>query len=91
MYMNEINIIKCCFRFLYSVGTVHGRVGSPLAAITWDKNTKYALIYFLFAGLWIAAFIMALCQFILASSCSIWYFAQNDTHAPIRFSFHFEQ
>lgn len=72
---------------MYSVGDVHGRVSSPFAAVTWDNNTKYALIYFLFAGLWIGAFIMALCQFILASSCAIWYFSQNETHAPIRLSF----
>lgn len=69
--------------YIYSVGEVRPNPESPLASIKWDKNIKYSLIYFLFAGLWIGAFIMALCQFVIASSCSIWYWAQEQTHKPI--------
>lgn len=40
--------------------------------------------YFLFGGLWVNAFISAVCQFTLASTACLWYFnKQSGLHSPI--------
>lgn len=74
--------------YVYSVGTYTKNLSSqsPFASVTWNNNTRYALIYFLFGGLWKNAFLQALNQFIIASAVAIWYFSQGPgqgVHKPI--------
>lgn len=38
--------------------------------------------------LWLFAFVDALTQFVIASSAAIWYFSQENCHAPVRRSFY---
>lgn len=73
--------------YLYSVGTYTKNPFSqtPFGKVTWDKNTRYALGYFLFGGLWKNAFIQAVNQFVIASSVAIWYFSQGNSHKPVSF------
>lgn len=69
--------------YLYSIGDVSKSTTTPFASIKWDDKTRYLVIYFIFGGLWVNAFILAINQFIIASSTSIWYFSQQNPHAPI--------
>lgn len=65
------------FIYVYSVGDIKGRSDSPFATITWDETTRRMLYFHLFMALWNNALILAICQFVLASSCCIWYFSKG--------------
>jgi choline transporter-like protein 2/4/5 len=76
----------CGMIMIYSMGTVTNIPGEPYGKILWDPNTKIFLGIFIFSGLWKNAFLMALTQFILASTCCIWYFSHGpgqSLHRPI--------
>lgn len=73
--------------FLYSIGEVDPKEHIPVASIKWDQNTRRMIFYFIFAGLWANAFISALNQFVIASACCIWYFAQGNAHVPVTLIF----
>ena len=68
--------------YLFSVGNIEPRP-DPLAFMTtvaWTKQTRYIFLYHLFGGLWVNAFIIGCCQFIVAAACAIWYFSfTSDT------------
>jgi len=68
---------------LYSDGTITKYASTPFASVLWSKTTRYLIIYFIFGGLWVNAFIMAVNQFVLGSTVAIWYFSQQKPHAPI--------
>lgn len=73
--------------FLYSIGEANKHSHLPVASMTWDDTTRKMIIYFIFAGLWANAFISAVNQFVIASACCIWYFAQSNAHMPVTFVF----
>lgn len=61
--------------FAFSVGEPTQREGYEfLTEIKWSTNTRYVILYQLFMLFWINAFIMGMCQFIIAASACIWYF-----------------
>jgi hypothetical protein len=68
--------------YLYSYGTPYSSGDSPLASIEWNSQTKKMLIFWLFELLWNNAFLIAMANFILASSVCMWYFAQNTGQGP---------
>lgn len=70
--------------YLYSYGTVTKGAYS-FATIEWNVNTKRLLVYHLFGGLWLNAFIIAFTQLVLAISVSMWYFnvAYDRAHATV--------
>jgi len=68
---------------LYSVGEINKYGSTPFASVTWTSTTRYLIIYFIFGGLWVNAFILAVNQFVLGSTVALWYFAQQKPHAPI--------
>lgn len=74
-------------RFLYSVGDIDKYSTTPFGHVTWSKTTRYLIIYFIFGGLWVNAFIVAMNQFVLGSTVAIWYFSQQKPHAPITYLF----
>ena len=63
--------------FIWSVGDVKARAGSPFARIEWNKTTRYVFLYNLFGLFWINAFFIGCCQFILAVACATWYFTHT--------------
>jgi len=61
--------------FIFSVGTPEAREGFPyFTEIKWSDQTRYIMIYHVFAYLWISAFIIGMTQFIIGASTVIWYF-----------------
>ncbi len=48
---------------------------TPFATVQWNQNTKYMLLYNLFGGLWVSAFLLGWLYFVVASTCCIWYFS----------------
>ena len=69
--------------YLYSIGDITKGGLTPFASVKWTDQTRYLIIYFIFGGLWVNAFILAVNQFVLASTVSIWYFGQQKPHMPI--------
>lgn len=76
------------FIYMFSVGDIEGGHTSPFATIKWSTTTRffiidtirYLLIFLIFEGFWCNALIHALSEFIIASSCAIWYFSQGGGH-----------
>jgi solute carrier family 44 (choline transporter-like protein), member 2/4/5 len=66
--------------YLWSVGTYTQRTSdsNPIPNVQWTSTTRNALYYEFFGVLWMNAFLIALEQFILASTVSIWYFSANS-------------
>lgn len=65
--------------YLWSIGEPKPRLTGPFAEIIWSNKTIYLLIGHAFSLLWNIAFINYLLIFIIASSCSIWYFNNKDS------------
>ena len=65
--------------YLWSIGEPQPRITGPFAEIVWSNKTLYLLIGHVFALLWNVAFINYLLIFIIACSCSIWYFNNKDS------------
>jgi len=63
--------------FLVSSGTPEQMSKLPVGTFEFNGDLQKLLIYHLFALLWCNAFINAACQFVIASSVCIWYFAQG--------------
>lgn len=74
------------FVFLMASGEIKSRTDSPMATVVYNEEEKKAMWYWLFGGLWINAFILALNQFILASSVGIWYFSDKEIGAKLPIS-----
>ena len=71
--------------YLYSSGTLEKRSGiSPFATVNWSNVQRGAFYFEFFGVLWSNAFLLALGQFILASSVCIWYFSVNSDSGPQR-------
>ena len=62
------------FLYLWTIGTSTKRENSPFAQIAWDTRTRYIVIFHAFAFLWNVAFINYFGIFVIACTCSIWYF-----------------
>lgn len=76
-------VLACLY--LYSSGTIEQRSGtSPFATVSWSTVERSAFYFEFFGVLWTNAFILALGQFILASSVCIWYFSVNSDSGPQR-------
>mmetsp|Transcript_10027 Transcript_10027/g.8551 ORF Transcript_10027/g.8551 Transcript_10027/m.8551 type:complete len:184 (-) Transcript_10027:749-1300(-) len=60
--------------FLVGTNDVYASSKLPFAFIDWNDKTLYFTLYSIFAGLWGLAFVIALPQFVIVSSCCIWYF-----------------
>jgi hypothetical protein len=63
--------------YLVSSGDASQIQGSPFGSFEFDKTLQRLLIYHLFGLLWLNAFIIASCQFVIASSTCLWYFSQG--------------
>lgn len=70
--------------YLWSFGDVKNRGTNPIPEIEWDTTTRNALYFEFFGVLWMNAFIIAMEQFILASTVCIWYFAAGSDAGPQR-------
>jgi len=68
------------FIYVFSIGEPVARE-PPYQFITeikWEDNTRYIVLYQIFMLFWINAFVMGMCQFIIAASACIWYFEVNS-------------
>lgn len=67
--------------YIFAVGTPEARENYPFVTeIKWSDETRYVLIYYVFALLWISAFIVGAVQFIIGASTCMWYFTvKTDT------------
>jgi len=62
--------------FIFSVGEIVPRDDFVVfTTVVWDKTTRYVFLYYLFGFLWLNAFLIGCCQFIIAATCAIWYFS----------------
>lgn len=73
----------CCWLvsavYVFSIGTPEPREGYEfITEMKWEDNTRYIVLYQIFMLFWINAFIMGMCQFIIAASACIWYFEVNS-------------
>lgn len=66
------------FVYLFSMGDPKRMTKYPFNTFSVEGETKQYLYFWLFMGLWKQAFISALVQFVIASSCVIWYFSQGS-------------
>jgi len=78
--------------YIYSTGDLVSNPSSPFGSIQWDKSIKVKLCYFLFALFWNCEVVIGMSQFIIASTCTMWYFShrrdnQRDLSNPISRSF----
>ena len=65
--------------YVFSIGTPEPRENYEfITEIKWEGNTRNILWFQLFMLFWINAFIMGMCQFIIAASACIWYFEVNS-------------
>lgn len=73
--------------YVYALGEIKGTGSSPFATVTHTDVQSQYFWYFIFGGLWKNAFIQAVNNFVIASTCCFWYFSQNgmggESH-PIR-------
>ena len=61
--------------FVFSIGEPEAREGYEfITEVKWESTTRYIVVYQFFMLFWINAFIMGMCQFIIAASACIWYF-----------------
>jgi hypothetical protein len=65
--------------YLYTVGYAHPRQGMEfMTEITWDKDTKPVIVYYIFGLFWVNGFLIGATQFIIAAAAVIWYFDQGS-------------
>lgn len=75
--------------YLYAIdtsGTIQKSSTTPFADVQHSESVTRMLWAYFFVGLWVNAFIQAICQFVLASSACIWYFSHGEEgqkHAPV--------
>lgn len=61
--------------YIASIGTPEPREMYPfITEVKWSDETRYVLIYHLFGLLWVNAFVIGCCQFIIGCSACLWYF-----------------
>mmetsp|Transcript_14011 Transcript_14011/g.14033 ORF Transcript_14011/g.14033 Transcript_14011/m.14033 type:complete len:378 (+) Transcript_14011:797-1930(+) len=70
----------CAVLFLYSDGDLRKSTNdsNPIPKVDWDATVQKAFYYEFWGILWMNAFLIALSQFILASTVCIWYFSCNS-------------
>lgn len=65
--------------YIVSVGEIEQRKDLPfLTHMKWTDMTRYAFLYSLFGYLWMNAFIIGVCQFVISAACAIWYFTSTS-------------
>jgi hypothetical protein len=65
--------------YIMSVGKLIPRQDFPfLTEVEWSDETRYVFLYSLFGYLWINAFIIGVCQFIISAACALWYFSSTS-------------
>lgn len=63
--------------YIYSSGEPNTESKLPFAQIKFDDNMNKKLAYHVFGSFWGIAMCMSLSQFIIASTCVLWYFKVN--------------
>ena len=64
---------------IMSIGELKPREDFPfLSQVQWSDETRYVFLYSLFGYLWINAFMIGVCQFIISAACAIWYFTSTS-------------
>lgn len=63
--------------YLASAGNPQRMKDYPFGTFDYDKKLQHYMIYHLFGGLWLTAFVAASVQFVIASSTCMWYFSQG--------------
>ena len=70
--------------FLYATGDVKQDDNDALAEVEWDESTRKVYYFEFFGIFWVAAFLIALEQFIIAGSVCIWYYSHKSDSGPQR-------
>jgi hypothetical protein len=61
--------------YVWTVGAATPRVNFEFVTeIMWFDETRYVLLYYIFALFWINAFLIGCTQFIIGAAACIWYF-----------------
>lgn len=71
----------------YSRGTITSDEYG-IATVELDDDAEGFLWYWTFAFLWVFNLFMAIALFVIASAACIWYFSQDNCHAPVMKSFY---
>lgn len=61
--------------WIFSIGKPEPREKYPFVTeVKWEDSTRYMFVYHVFGLLWVNAFTIGCCQFIIGCSACIWYF-----------------
>jgi hypothetical protein len=64
---------------IMSIGKLEQNAQFPfLSQVQWSDETRYVFLYSLFGYLWLNAFIIGVCQFVISAACAIWYFTSTS-------------
>lgn len=63
--------------YIISSGTIKYNSTSPFGAIEWDYKIRDYAIYYLFGLFWNCTLTIHISSFVVASTCSIWYFSHG--------------
>lgn len=79
--------------YIISSGTIKQNPNTPFGGIEWDYKTRNYALYYLFGLFWNCNLTIHISSFVVASTCSIWYFAgiKHETQSrsyPIILSFY---
>lgn len=76
--------------YLYSSGTQYhnDQNWTPFSSFQFDNTLKNLIYFHTFGGLWSLAFNIALTEFILASTCCMWYFKESGFNVVCKSGWH---
>jgi hypothetical protein len=64
--------------YIYSIGKIGPYKDTPFSSVEWEDTTRNMWYYHLFGLFWIAAFIFACVQFVIAATAAQWYFSSSS-------------
>lgn len=69
---------------LYATGEIYRSNQDVFPSVSREKSYEYAFYFEVWGILWVNAFLIGMCKFILAGSVCIWYFSVNTDSGPQR-------
>lgn len=69
--------------YLYSTGWPVWEPKDMFATLKETREAYWMFWFFLFGFFWIVAYLIAVMQFVIASSCALWYFSYQQSDSPV--------
>lgn len=68
--------------YLYAMGTPVKKERDLFATLEETEQSNWMFWMFLFGFFWICAFLIAIMQFVIAATCTLWYFTYQQSDSP---------